>query len=181
MSEKQTCPRRMTDWGPWEREEELDNWKGKGGLVGQKGRRCSFCGSMHPDQFMQHLRDGAVLGPTDKNYKAYLHAPITDEMVAQAKKRWLGGTQADIIRTALRNEGSDGAAIGQALEKHWVDYERKNIYTEDIGKFYYQHLSQEQRQEFIDMLNDKTMYIGYPGYIYVRPFFIAPPDPSPAA
>lgn len=41
------------------------------GLVGQP-RGCTYCGSMAPDDFLAAVRDGAVVGPTDKSYKAYL-------------------------------------------------------------------------------------------------------------
>jgi hypothetical protein len=34
---------------------------------------CSFCGSLNPDKLMRLLEAGTVeLGPTDKNYKAYV-------------------------------------------------------------------------------------------------------------
>lgn len=40
------------------------------------------------------------------------------------------------------------------------------------GKFYYQHLSLEQRAEFIRMLNAKEVNFGWPGHFTVLPFFI---------
>ena len=61
---KQTCPRRMQDWGPWERETNLDYWR--------RDRTCSFCGSLEPEYVLDILTKGAVIGPTDKNYKIYL-------------------------------------------------------------------------------------------------------------
>lgn len=67
---EQTCPRRMTDFGPWDREEGLDHWVM---YKDEELLHCDFCGSMHPDDFLKFLRDGIELGPTDKNYKAYLH------------------------------------------------------------------------------------------------------------
>lgn len=39
-------------------------------------------------------------------------------------------------------------------------------------KFYFQHLSEDQRQEFVDICNAKKMTIGYPGHFYVLPFFM---------
>lgn len=51
--------------------EDLDTYKPRHGLVGQ-GRGCSYCGSMHPDDFMQAVRDGVEIGPTDKSYKMYV-------------------------------------------------------------------------------------------------------------
>lgn len=38
----------------------------------RKEGTCSYCGSLHPDVFMQALKDGAILEPTTKGYKAYL-------------------------------------------------------------------------------------------------------------
>jgi hypothetical protein len=35
-------------------------------------RTCSFCGSMHPDDFMAAIKGGNQIVPTDKNYKAYV-------------------------------------------------------------------------------------------------------------
>ncbi|WP_298798802.1 hypothetical protein [Pseudonocardia sp. 73-21] len=74
---------------------------------------------MPPDDFMAAISDGAQVGPTDKNYKAYVVL-----------------------------------ATGEA-------------------KFYFQHLNEAQRHEFIRLLNAKTLNIGYPGRFYRLPFFIA--------
>ena len=60
------------------------------------------------------------------------------------------------------------------------------------GKFYFQHLSAEQQQEFVDLYNARPrrtysdtgmtfavtgastgMAVGYPGHFYVLPFFMA--------
>jgi hypothetical protein len=65
MSEKTTCPRRVNELGPWEHKEGLDTWREDG--------TCSFCGSLHPDKFIQAVKDGAGVVPTDKNYKAYVN------------------------------------------------------------------------------------------------------------
>lgn len=116
LPEAQTCPRRMDDFGPWPREEMLDSWVLRHDYKGELTMSCSFCGSMHPDAFMQAIADGREIGPTDKNYKAYV--------------------------------GPNSA------------------------KFYYQHLSVEQRHAFIDHINARTITIGYPGHFYVLPFFV---------
>lgn len=42
----------------------------------------------------------------------------------------------------------------------------------DNPKFYFQHLSAEQRHEFIQLLNAKVVNFGYPGHFTVLPFFI---------
>lgn len=75
MSESQTCPRRLSDWGPWEREENLDKWDYRPALGGSgepDHLSCSFCGSMHPNDFLNAIKNGEVIGPTDKSYKAYV-------------------------------------------------------------------------------------------------------------
>lgn len=84
------------------------------------GLCCSFCGSLNPTEFMELIKDGAEVGPTDKNYKVYVRHPSLS-----------------------------------------------------FGKFYFQHLSKEQKLEFIDLLNAKSLKIGMPGHFYVKPFFIA--------
>jgi hypothetical protein len=40
------------------------------------------------------------------------------------------------------------------------------------GKFYFQHLSEDQMKEFVALLNEGKVTIGYPHYFYTRPFFI---------
>lgn len=71
MTEKITCPRRMNDYGPWQRKQGLDQFLPGHGLVGQN-LGCSFCGSMEPQVVLDWMLDGAILSPTDKNYKMYV-------------------------------------------------------------------------------------------------------------
>ncbi len=101
---------------------DLDFWRGSGGIVGQ-GRSCCYCGSMNPDDFMEAVRTGCLIGPTDKNYKAYVQG-------------WPGN-------------GPNG------------------------GKFYFQHLSDDQKGEFVRLLNAKGINIDYPGRFYAAPFFVS--------
>lgn len=47
------------------------------------------------------------------------------------------------------------------------------VYVDGMnGKFYFQHLSEEQMKKFVELLNAKTLKIGYPGHFYTTPFFI---------
>lgn len=132
MTESQLCPRRYEDGATYG---TPDIWQNRSGR-----HACSYCGSLHPDEFMELVRTGAAeLGPTDKNYKVYI----------------------------------SGANAG------------------DGGKFYFQHLSKEQRREFVDLYNERPvreyaedlsfevsdegtskMLIGYPGYFYNGVFFM---------
>lgn len=68
MSETMTCPRRMGELGPWERDEGIDHWR--------DDDTCSFCGSLKPSKFFELVEQGAVVGPTDKSYKAYVSGPM---------------------------------------------------------------------------------------------------------
>lgn len=58
-----TCPRRMEEWGPWDKKPDLDHWD---------NGKCSFCGSLSPELFLERVEKGEKVVPTDKNYKAYL-------------------------------------------------------------------------------------------------------------
>jgi hypothetical protein len=78
---------------------------------------------MHPDDFMKAAKGGALLGPTDKDYKVYVGPQIHE-------------------------------------------------------KFYFQHLSVDQRKEFVSMLNHKSLNIDFPGRFYVLPFFITTGAPK---
>ena len=63
MSQEHECPRRAEGCPAFLRDKK-DTWR--------DDRTCSFCGSMHPDDFMVAAATGAELGPTDKNYKVYV-------------------------------------------------------------------------------------------------------------
>ena len=58
-----TCGRRGTLTG-----DPLDHYCDRGGHMA-----CSYCGSVHPDEFMAAVEAGEVeLEPTDKSYKVYV-------------------------------------------------------------------------------------------------------------
>ena len=42
----------------------------------------------------------------------------------------------------------------------------------NYGKFYFQHFTKEQCIKFIELSNESKLNIGYPGYLYVLPFFM---------
>lgn len=43
-------------------------------------------------------------------------------------------------------------------------------------KFYFQHLNKDQMLAFIELWNEGTLNLAYPGYFYVLPFFIQVED-----
>lgn len=152
--------------------EPTDRWVTGRGLVGQDqvGLSCSFCGSLNPDRFLQLVRDRWVVEPTDKSYKAYLMRPYTADQAADEKRAWLAtSAEAKAIRHLGEHDGKSSEQVTADLENEWAVTERASGVT--AAKFYYQHLDDAQRDEFIGLVNDKAMRIGYPGYFYVLPFF----------
>lgn len=77
MTDKQTCPRRMREMGPWEYKEGLDTWELRG-----HDRVCSFCGSLHPAEFEAFLTrivadEQCSVSLSNKGYKIYINRPET--------------------------------------------------------------------------------------------------------
>jgi hypothetical protein len=174
VSSKQSCPRRMNEYGPWERAENLDEWRKDRGLVGQStiGLSCSFCGSLNPARFMELLRAGWTLIPSDKSYKCYIGEPLSDEDIAARKARWV---ESDGIAQAVRETGKrDGKTLEQIaadLEFEWAGRQELYLSGSQEAKFYFQHLDEAQRGEFIELHNEHRIKFSYPGYLYVLPFF----------
>lgn len=147
-----TCPLRKVGG------ENSDHWCADG--------TCSYCGSMHPDTVMALLTAGqAVLGPTDKNYKVYVNAPITDAQLAASKQMW---KEVGVGRCVFEAEGEAGYTRWWQAEKHAL------AQGTHLGKFYFMHLSDKQMTHFIYLFNTSILMFGYPGYFYVMPYFCRP-------
>lgn len=123
--QRQTCPRRMYEWGPWGREAGQDlwetnrwnhrrHWSGAEYQAGKKlrnigpkrktwhldwiPRSCSFCGSIHPEDALRLLEEfGWEVEPTDKAYKRYLH-PAGYYLLAEQHFRKLTAAEEAQIR-----------------------------------------------------------------------------------
>ena len=175
-SEHQTCPRRTGELGPWSRNTGEDKWR-----TDRDGTRtCSFCGSLHPEDFFKAIKEGCELGPTDKNYKVYvdLVEPHPDELRVVSVINW------DPDPERIKREGwkkpdkalleRDGWSYGDGVK--WMQLSRRG--PRKFGKFYFQHLTPEQQQEFVKLLNDKQLKIGYPGFFYRLPYFVRMGKPS---
>jgi hypothetical protein len=63
----------LNDWGPWEREENIDHWA----VLANGDKTCSFCGSLHPMTVIDIIKKYGfgVIGRTDKSYKWYVTRP----------------------------------------------------------------------------------------------------------
>jgi hypothetical protein len=134
---------------------------------------CSWDGSLHPDVFMDLIeKPGTFLTPTDKNYKVYID-------VADA------GEDADELRVVVSGTHEPPAAYADRairatkrnrkkwdLGEHtgWFILEPRGPSRED--KFYFEHLSDEQKTRFVALLNEGKLSLKYPGHFYRLPFFI---------
>lgn len=119
----QRCPRRYEIGNG---DEGTDTWDVRTQMhKGLQARHCSWCGSLHPDDFMRLVKDGWMVGATDKSYKAYLGSPDPG---------------------------------GSSMET----------------KFYFQHLSDEQKQEFVDLYNARQIVFSGGIGFYRLPFFMKP-------
>ena len=159
-AEKMRCPRREEN-----PQSDLvfpgpDKWRKDRSRRGV--RFCSYCGSINPDDFMEYARRGtAEFGPTNKSYKVYVTDPFVTYVPMSSS--WQNGKRISVT---------------------------KHPRTTARLKFYFQHLSEDQRREFVDLYNarpkrrfatfqDATefepgngMQVGYPGYFYQMPFFM---------
>src|SRR6185312_3564938 len=61
------CPRREESFGSNRLFPGGDYWHER-----DHHRVCSYCGSMHPDDFLAAVGAGHKIGPTDKGYKVYV-------------------------------------------------------------------------------------------------------------
>jgi hypothetical protein len=111
----QTCGRRMNDFGPWPKLELLDHWN----IQPNGDRTCSFCGSLHHDDFYRlvvaSLADDSTIRieVSDKRYKIYVHRP------------------------EIRNAAEGGIKFYKHHDVHWTDEQRAEIiriWPDVIGK-----------------------------------------------
>jgi hypothetical protein len=117
---------------------------GRGQDTFRTDHTCSYCGSLDQNIFMERLERGDVsLTPTNKNYKVYV--------------RNQGGEQfSQTYRDCYKPD----------ICTHWVTREMSET------KFYFQHLSEDQRKRFIELVNAGAK-LEYPGRFYRLPFFMA--------
>lgn len=169
------CPRRVE--GAPEFDNGPDRWVAGRGLVHQgQEPSCSFCGSLHPDRFMELVRAGWVVGPTDKSYKAYLHAPLTEQNKATRKAIWERKWR-QVAFTSAREDTQTptpaevDAELARLWDKHGKKMAWEAAYAGPQYKFYFQHLNSVHRAEFVALYNDEQMSVGYPGHFYITPYF----------
>ncbi len=161
-----TCPRRSEDWRPLP-DGQADTWRRRGRA--DQPRTCSYCGSLHPGDFLDLALAGAQLGPTDKDYKVYVDWPDPDAGVP-----WIYAsanfekTDPDWLKVTDENVATL-PGDGHPIVGHYVCIEPKS--ATQHGKFYFPHLDEAQKRQFVELLNAKRLTIGSPGHFYRLPFF----------
>lgn len=161
----QPCPRGVeATMGVQLEHLKTSHWREKDGT-------CSYCGSLSPAQLFEAIELGYELGPTDKDYKVYVTRPDPNagkariDSVANFEKvepGWLMVTAENLKDLPPTDGWSD-------LVGRWVHIGSTSAMRQD--KFYFQHLSVDERKRFVELLNAKKLNIGYPGRFYVLPFF----------
>lgn len=159
------CPRRAESIhqapGP-------DTWDNRPSLAGGIGPCCSYCGSLHPDTFMEKIRNGWIVGPTDKPWKAYLDRPYEPEEIERIKT---GSITWKTVRRLKLDEGASEEEATAAANVDWDTHEAPHLTGRTVAKFYFVHLSVEQQNEFLELHNTRAMRISHPGYLYAKPYF----------
>ncbi len=137
-------------WCPRRGENPLTNQTFPGPDFYGEDNRCSYCGSLHPDVFMERVEKGELcLGATDKDYKVYVYVD-----------------SGPLLKQTYRNCPPGARCPGPEVCTHWVTREVSR------DKFYFQHLSVNQRIHFTKLYSEKRLkfHADYP--FYVLPFFL---------
>lgn len=140
------CQRAIEDG----REDQLFHYENK-----PDDQTCDYCGSIFGDAFMARLEAGDVtLDPTDKSYKVYVHND---------------GGAPFLQAYRIDQPSKPGEVMKDPMDQskwEWATRERQEC------KFYFQHLSEEQKRRFVELLNAKKLRLNYPGRFYRLPYFI---------
>lgn len=179
---KHLCPRRSEGFGRLADPGVTgpDSYGPKHGLVGQPSG-CTYCGSMSGDDFMDLVRAGAEIGPTDKSYKLYVKGIPRDGDPDEPRVVSTSSSPGDRLRGWKDLTRAEKRAVKNSVS--WPENYKEGYYsfmpwgpTVD-GKFYTKHLSDEQGWEFDRLWRDGKINWGYPGYPYVKLYI---PGPSTA-
>jgi hypothetical protein len=101
-----------------------------------------------------------------------------DHYRADGRCSYCGSVSQEVFLKFVRDGGEVGPTDkSYKVYLHDVKDESGNVTVQAPGlKFYFQHLDDMGRAEFIALYNDKKMRIGYPGHFYTRPYFCTPVD-----
>lgn len=151
---------------------------------------CSYCGSISQEAFLKAVEQGLQITPTDKNYKVYVEIP-NDEPDAlrviggsNSKENPIGSFGKSATYCKLECDMTD-EEFEMAKNQGWLVEDRRQSGRDQTqwicfgptgaikhGKFYFDHLDEEGRKRFIELHNNHTMQLAYPGHFYTTPYFV---------
>lgn len=171
MTSPQFCPRAVENGGGPDSPMKAPF---NGEMTWSEDGTCSYCGSVNPDMLMAALEAGTVeLTPTDKSYKVYVdglpnpRAGLPRIVSISNAKEAPGPNYVRFTEAEHRKLADAGGRL--VSEGDWITVETEG--PTRYAKFYFQHLSGEQRTRFIQLYNEKRMRLAFPGHFYVLPFF----------
>lgn len=133
---------------------------------------CSYCGSISAAAFMDAIREGREVGPTDKNYKAYITVrnPRVGQESVFGSANFNAGPKFEVVTQEMLDSGRGGidARVHEVGSFVLFGIEPPT----HTAKFYFQHLNEPEQREFVALHNSKKIRVGFPGYFYVMPFFM---------
>lgn len=161
----QPCPRQASEAVMASQIAHQSHWRANGA--------CSYCGSISADTLFAAIEAGARLTPTDKNYKVYVtvanpHASEQSIMGSANHEQ----TGAGWVKVTEENIGTLPRVRMAPTLGQWVLLGAEPATTE--AKFYFQHLTDAERDRFVELLNAKKINLEAPGYFYRLPFFCVP-------
>jgi hypothetical protein len=130
---------------------------------------CSYCGSISPEMLFAAIEAGtAVLGATDKNYKLYVDLPNPKE----------GQPRISASTNEKTAPGPEWLPADAEAKAKWGLSDGTTFYVVRPdgpmwhAKFYFQHLSDDQKQRFVDLHNARRLKFHAGDGFYVLPFFM---------
>jgi hypothetical protein len=157
---------------------------------------CSYCGSISQEAFLAAVEAGLKVTPTDKNYKMYVEIPNdTPDALrivggSNGKENPIGSfgksaTYCKLEKDMTKKEFKLAKNQGWLVEARKKDGHDKTNWicfgpagAKKHGKFYFYHLDDEGKKRFIELHNNRTMNLAYPGYLYQKPFFAERKEPD---
>ena len=135
------------------------------------GPTCSYCGSIRPEEFLEKVRGGWIVVPTDQRSRCYLDKPYEPAEMNKIKER-NGGWQ--VVRQDRLSDGDTEEEAAAAADAWWTENEAPGIGGRSAGTLYYAHLDAPQQAEFLELYRSGAMRMAWPGKFNATPSFTTP-------
>lgn len=112
--------------------------------------------------------EGFYCGRRHDSFIANKQFPGPDSYRADGTCSYCGSMSGDVFMARLE-AGTISVTPTDKSYKVYVDNHGGESFS--AIKFYFQHLTVEQQDRFIELVNAKTVHLKEPGYFYVTPYF----------